>query len=175
MRRATGVFGVVALIGGLGAASPAIAAPQTVDYTYDAIGRLTSATYDAVWVIQYEYDPNGNVLRVLSGPAGTGVDGGPTHPGLPKSFALGRSAPNPFTRQTRIDYQLPKASSVRLRVFDVSGRRVRTLVDGSQPAGFHTQNWDGSNDSGNRVAGGVYLYRLEAPGFTDTKKLVVLD
>jgi flagellar hook assembly protein FlgD len=63
---------------------------------------------------------------------------------------------------------------VTLRVYDVSGRLVRTLVDGRQPEGVATATWDGRNDGGGRVASGVYFYRLEAGDTRATRRMVLL-
>jgi flagellar hook assembly protein FlgD len=63
---------------------------------------------------------------------------------------------------------------VRLRIFDVKGRIVRTLVDKSQGAGDHVSVWDGTDDQGRAVSSGVYSYLLEAPGFDGSEKIVIL-
>jgi hypothetical protein len=81
--------------------------------------------------------------------------------------------PNPFTRGTQIRFTLSRESEARLTVFDVTGRRVATLVDGELPAGDHSYWWDGRTDLG-RNAGGVYFYRLETDGFSQTRKMVHL-
>ena len=64
--------------------------------------------------------------------------------------------------------------SFELSIFDVSGALVRTLVSGEQTAGEKSVTWDGRSDSGNRMASGVYFYRLTTPDFTDTRKMVLL-
>jgi flagellar hook assembly protein FlgD len=63
---------------------------------------------------------------------------------------------------------------VTLRVFDVEGGLVRTLVDGRRPAGRNVVTWDGVNDNGTQVASGVYFYRLRTPGYAKTRKMVLL-
>ena len=63
---------------------------------------------------------------------------------------------------------------MNLRIFDVSGRVVRTLVDGHQTEGARSVNWNGTNDRGQRVASGIHFYRMTAQGFTETKKMVLL-
>jgi flagellar hook assembly protein FlgD len=63
---------------------------------------------------------------------------------------------------------------VRLDLYDTSGRRVRTIVDGRRPAGFHTTLWDGRDESGGRVASGVYFVRMQAGDFDRTRRLVVV-
>ena len=90
------------------------------------------------------------------------------------SFRLLRNAPNPF-RTTRIEYELSEAvAGVRLRVFDVNGRLVRTLAEGTAEAGLNTAVWDGTDDRGHQVASGFYFYRLDAPNFTETRRMLLV-
>lgn len=77
--------------------------------------------------------------------------------------------PNPFNPRTTIAFDLPKQESVSLRIFDVSGRLVRVLVDGDvTPGGRHESRWNGRDDDGRRVASGTYFYRLEAGEYSET-------
>lgn len=78
------------------------------------------------------------------------------------TFRLYENYPNPFNPSTRIEYELPGRTHVRLMVYDVLGRLVRTLVDAEQSSGRFSAIWDGTNDSGVQMASGMYLYRLEA-------------
>jgi hypothetical protein len=87
---------------------------------------------------------------------------------------LADARPNPFNPTTAIGYTLPADGFAELVVYDVRGRLVRTLVSGRVPAGFNEVTWDGRNDSGNRVASGVYLYQLRAGSVVETKKMVML-
>ena len=93
---------------------------------------------------------------------------------LPRSFSLSQNYPNPFNPSTTIEYSLPVRSKVTLSVFNILGQQVTTLVDEEQPAGTHAVPWDGTSDSGNGVASGVYLYRIKAGGFSDTRKMILL-
>jgi YD repeat-containing protein len=161
------------LAGIMGSASSVPAVPQTVDYTYDAIGRLTSATYDGNWLVEYEYDAGGNIMSISSGPTGaTGVESETT---APRRFALGNAVPNPFNGFTQVAYQLPVGSPVRLAVFDVTGRRVHVLLTDERPAGFYSCDWDGRTEGGRRVASGTYVLRMEAGPFSATRKIVIID
>jgi flagellar hook assembly protein FlgD len=63
---------------------------------------------------------------------------------------------------------------VSLVVYDVTGARIKTLANGPMAAGLHSRRWEGTDERGNRVSTGVYFYRLEMPGFADTKKMVLL-
>ncbi|MBI2504545.1 MAG: T9SS type A sorting domain-containing protein, partial [Candidatus Latescibacteria bacterium] len=93
---------------------------------------------------------------------------------VPQTFALQPNYPNPFNPATVIRYQLPAAAAVRLEVYDVLGQKVRILVAGSEEAGFHRVMWDGRDEGGRAVAGGVYFYRLQAGEFTQVRKLLLL-
>ncbi|MCK4408620.1 MAG: T9SS type A sorting domain-containing protein, partial [Candidatus Eisenbacteria sp.] len=94
--------------------------------------------------------------------------------GAPKSHHLSQNAPNPFRNGTSISYQLPSLTHVSLRVYDVSGRLVRILKEGEEPAGFYTAMWDRKDERGREVASGVYFYRYVTPLFEETRKMVVL-
>jgi hypothetical protein len=91
----------------------------------------------------------------------------------PAAFAL-QNHPNPFTRATTIRFDLPVATSVRLEVFDLHGRRLTVLADGSYPAGTHSLHWDGLDAAKNRVKPGIYLYRLRAAGTEVRRRMIVL-
>ena len=87
---------------------------------------------------------------------------------------LSANRPNPFDGVTEISFHLSGSSTARLDVFDVSGRLVRTLVDGVHKAGSHTARWDGRDSAGRLVSAGVYFYRLEAEGRTEMQRMSVL-
>ena len=100
----------------------------------------------------------------------TGVDGGTVH-----RLAIDRVAPNPFNPVTKIAYTVPEnAGRVRLTLHDVSGRLVRTLVDGELPAGPRTAVWDGTDDAGKSLASGVYFAKLSAAGRDAFTKMTLL-
>ena len=94
---------------------------------------------------------------------------------LPERFVLGANYPNPFNPTTMIPYQLPTAMYVRLEVFNILGQRIATLVDGEQPAGFHTASWDATDAAGRAVGAGVYLYRLRGGGVQLTRSMLLID
>ncbi|GIV57334.1 MAG: hypothetical protein KatS3mg042_0247 [Rhodothermaceae bacterium] len=93
---------------------------------------------------------------------------------VPGDYALRPNYPNPFNPQTRITFALPEASDVRLAVYDVLGREVARLAAGSYPAGTHAVTWDGRDATGAPVPSGVYLYRIEAGRFTQTRRMTLL-
>ena len=93
---------------------------------------------------------------------------------LPESFELKQNYPNPFNPSTNIEFTLPTSSVVTLEVFNIMGQRVRTLVNEPLQAGAHQVVWNGCGDDGQRVASGVYFYRIQANQFASTKKMVLL-
>lgn len=100
----------------------------------------------------------------------TGVENTPA----PSLTRLLRNYPNPFNPQTRIEFQLPRDAQVSLRVYDVSGRLVRTLVDGYLAGGRRTVDWDGRGDNGVTVASGTYFLRLEGAGQSLSRRVNLL-
>jgi hypothetical protein len=88
--------------------------------------------------------------------------------------ALHPNYPNPFNPSTTIALDLAKSGTVRLRIYNLRGQMVRSLFQGDLAAGFHRLVWDGQDDRRRPVASGVYLYRLEAPGFTQTRKMLLV-
>jgi hypothetical protein len=87
---------------------------------------------------------------------------------------LRQNAPNPFNPHTEIAFELARAGRTALRIYDARGRLVSTLLDATLPAGPHRATWDGTTDlSGRDVASGVYFYRLDAPGFHESRRMVL--
>ncbi|MBC8233353.1 T9SS type A sorting domain-containing protein, partial [bacterium] len=100
-------------------------------------------------------------------------------PFVPKFSMLYQNFPNPFNPETWIPYQLSKDADVTIKIYDVSGRLVRTLELGSKEAGVYLEKakagyWDGRNNTGESAASGVYFYSITAGDFTATKKMLVL-
>jgi hypothetical protein len=118
---------------------------------------------------------NGGALTVSvllgSDATPTGVAVEPAPPARP---SLAQNRPNPFNPRTEIRFSLPASGPARLVVFDAAGRVVATLAAGSMGAGEHRVFWDGRTASGASAASGVYFYRLEAKGFRDSRRMVLL-
>jgi hypothetical protein len=112
---------------------------------------------------------------------------------IPKVSALNQNYPNPFREKTVISYQITDQrhkttdnrqkegsvvcglrSSVSLKIYDISGRLVKTLIDECQSPGRYTVRWDGRDDSGNRLSAGIYFVKFNSDGFTSTRKIVIL-
>jgi hypothetical protein len=104
---------------------------------------------------------------------GTGTNQ-PTPVGSAPVNSLAQNYPNPFNPQTTIAFSLKSRGVVTLAIYNVAGERVRTLADEAFAAGAHTKVWDGRNDAGSPVSSGIYFYRLTAPGFSQTRKMVLL-
>lgn len=92
----------------------------------------------------------------------------------PKIYALEVNYPNPFNTSTRIAYSLAEAGPIRVDVYNILGRRIRTLVDEVKPAGRHEVLWDGTDDQGAPVASGIFFYKIEAGQFVETRKMVLM-
>jgi hypothetical protein len=110
-------------------------------------------------------------LRILA--TGGSTSAPPSSSGTPFVFSLEQNQPNPFRPDTEIAYSLPAPGEVDLTVYDVGGRAVRRILGGTQPGGRHTVRWDGRDASGQRVAAGVYFYRMVSGDFVATRKMTV--
>jgi hypothetical protein len=102
------------------------------------------------------------------------LDARPMNPSNPLSFALLANYPNPFNSSTRIQFQLATAEHVQLEVFNSVGQLVTTLMDGTRPAGSYEVAWNGTSSSGLSVASGLYIYRIQAGSFMDTKRMMLV-
>ncbi|HOT97746.1 MAG TPA: T9SS type A sorting domain-containing protein [bacterium] len=91
-----------------------------------------------------------------------------------ESYELGQNYPNPFNPTTTIDFSVPKASQVKLTVYNMLGQKVKTLVDRTMVAGTHTIKWDGLDDNGSAVSSGMYIYRLEGQFGVKSHKMMFL-
>jgi hypothetical protein len=93
---------------------------------------------------------------------------------IPSINALESNYPNPFNPSTTIRFSLAGPGHASLRIYDVSGRLVRSLVNGTVDSGPHEILWDGTNDRGAGTASGVYFYRLVTDRYAETKRMVLL-
>jgi hypothetical protein len=93
---------------------------------------------------------------------------------IPEVFTLYQNHPNPFNPVTTLRYDLPEDTQVRITIYDIMGREVRTLVNNHQSAGYKSVVWDATNDLGQPVSAGMYLYRIFAEEFVQVKKMVLL-
>ncbi len=116
-------------------------------------------------------DSSGNESAPVDPTETSGVDGG-----IPTQLTLHQNTPNPFNPSTIIRYDVPAAGgAVTLSVYDVQGRMIRTLVDRQESAGAKSVTWDGRDNTGQRVASGLYFYRIESNGVVLTKKMTLVE
>ncbi len=92
----------------------------------------------------------------------------------PSSFQLAQNYPNPFNPETSIHYQLPEEASIRISIYNMLGQEIQRLVDTFQPAGYYQINWNGRDFAGQSVVSGIYIYKIEANGFTATRKMLLV-
>ena len=93
---------------------------------------------------------------------------------LPHAFNLYNNYPNPFNPVTTICYDLPEDALVNITIYDIMGRIVRTLINSQQNAGFKSIQWNATNDAGSPLSAGLYLYKIQADNFVQTRKMVLL-
>ena len=93
---------------------------------------------------------------------------------IPTEFALKQNYPNPFNPVTTIHYDLPKDAMVKVMIYDILGREVKSLVRDVKQAGYHTITWDSKDTNGNPVSAGVYFYQIQSKDFVKTKKMILL-
>jgi hypothetical protein len=164
----------------------------TTDIIFDANGRLFGITGSGAQVndfIRIDTTTGAGTVIGSMGIAGTqaitwrpdfatGVQELAETP-LPTVYTLKQNYPNPFNPTTQIQYGLPQQSYVRVVIYDLLGREVNRLFDGTQAPGFYTVVWDGTNAKGSSVASSLYFYKLEADGqdgkqFREVKKMLML-
>ena len=93
---------------------------------------------------------------------------------VPMVYSLRQNHPNPFNPVTHISYDIIEPTKVTIRIYDLLGQSVKTLVNERKDVGFYTTLWNGLDQSGATVASGVYIYRFETERFTATKKMLLL-
>ena len=95
-------------------------------------------------------------------------------PALPTEFGLSRNYPNPFNPVTEIKYQLPEPAKVVIRIYGLLGAKVRTLIDEEVEAGFHTIQWDATDEAGNQMPSGVYILTMMAGDLRSVQKISLI-
>ncbi len=140
--------------------------PQFVD---DAVSAQETFFYR---VVAFDFNNNqGEFSEEVSLLVTSVADGGSN---LPETFALHQNYPNPFNPETQIAYDLPEDAPVSLKIYNLMGQEVKTLVDENKPAGTYTIRWDGRSNAGARVASGIYVYVLRAGDFTKSQRMTLL-
>ena len=93
---------------------------------------------------------------------------------IPSKYVLHQNYPNPFNPTTQIKYDLPEDALVSIGIYDVIGRMIKSLSNTNQTAGYHSLRWDATNDIGESVSAGMYIYTIQAGEYRATKKMVLL-
>jgi len=93
---------------------------------------------------------------------------------VPQEYELTQNYPNPFNPETTIEFALPQGANVSLKIYDVTGKLVKTLVDEPLSAGRFQATWDATNEYGSAVSSGIYIYRLSSGSFQQIKRMVLL-
>ncbi|RKZ27773.1 hypothetical protein DRQ26_02505, partial [bacterium] len=141
-------------------------------YDFDLFDARTGEHIDmrSTGFYSFTYDgPRDLIITVSANALGTEANGK-----LPEKFSLAANVPNPFNASTDITFALPVKSNVTLEVMDVSGRIIKTLVDGEIESGIHTIRWNGTDNTGAEVSSGVYFYRLRTDAYSETRKMMLV-
>lgn len=141
-----------------------------VTIRYTALG-MSPLVHD--FIVIHSDDPGQPQVAILV----RGRDAGVTNDhvlNFDKNIVLFQNRPNPFSGQTMIQFSIPNTQPVNLQIFNLTGQLVRTLVQQNMSPGSHVINWDGRDERGTRVAGGLYFYRLATPERTLVKRMVYL-
>jgi hypothetical protein len=129
---------------------------------------------DERWIYAGGEGRDGKVSAKTDGPGTFAVFYNPEHESAPKEFALAQNYPNPFNPTTKIRYEIPLRSFVTIKIYNLLGQEVKTLVRAVKGVGRYEVEWDGRNNNGQEVASGMYLYRLESNRINRTKKLLLI-
>ncbi len=144
------------------------------DVTVGGSGEVAVMTFRAL-SDEYTLEFDSADLRGANNEAlSASFEGIESRPETPASYRLVGNLPNPFNPMTKVAYQVPHESHVSIRVYDVSGRLVRTLLDNTIDPGHHEVAWDGRNDRGESVGSGVYFCTMEADAFHGSHKMMLL-
>jgi len=153
-------------------------AAQEIRYTLpERIGVLPAGSYTVAFKADYlnvlaETDESDNIFsHTINVTAPTGID---DHVLPASDYVLMNNYPNPFNAETAIRFQLPLNSYTSLKIYSLNGTLVKMLLSSHLPAGEFTLHWDGTNDAGNPVASGMYVYRIRAGKFSAAKKMLLL-
>jgi len=93
---------------------------------------------------------------------------------IPENFEMSQNYPNPFNPQTTIEFSMSKREQVEIKIYNLLGKEIKTLINEVKPAGKHKVIWDGTNKDDRKVASGVYLYKIKTKSYTHTKKMVLI-
>ena len=143
------------------------------EYMYNSSLDMISGTWDII-----AFDNSENHTKSTNGPFKLTINASTLNVSdnlnIPDKFDLLPNYPNPFNPFTNINYSIIKDSKVVLEVYDLLGTKVKTLVSENKPIGFHNTKWDGKDNFGNLVSAGIYIYRIKAGDFIQSKKMIYM-
>ncbi|NIR49895.1 T9SS type A sorting domain-containing protein [candidate division KSB1 bacterium] len=131
---------------------------------YEFVDRTVKAGFRYFYILE-DVDINGR--KVQHGPITVDIE-------VPENFELSQNFPNPFNPETKIRFQIPNADKVVIKILDMLGREVKSLVDERKKAGFHVVTWDATDNHGRKVSSGVYYYQIVSGEFRQTRKMLLL-
>ncbi len=140
--------------------------------SYKATNLESNSTY--YWRARSKTSTQSSNYSAISSFKTGGVTDVPNEQVIPTSFELSQNYPNPFNPTTIITYSLPQNSFVSIKVYDMLGREVRSLVNNEMLAGNHSIEWSGMDNAGSKVASGTYIYRITAGSFVAVKKMILI-
>ncbi|OPX18603.1 hypothetical protein BXT86_00285 [candidate division WOR-3 bacterium 4484_100] len=121
-----------------------------------------------------EYTPSRTIINIVNNPRNNGPCAGNNISAIPKVYALSSIYPNPSRSITNIEYQVPVSGRVRLKIYDINGRLVKTLIDEFEKPGYYNIYWNRKNETGTAVGSGIYFCIFEANNYNEIKKLIIL-
>ncbi len=158
------------------------ASPTETNWTDLGVSRQKSQYYDNAYYRMRAYDATAHYSQYTATQSyWFAEDGGPMKENgkapivaLPKTEILSPNYPNPFNPTTTIYFGLPKDEYIQLNVYSIVGKRIRTLINGQVPKGYHQIVWDGANEGGQPVSGGLYIYELKTGNKRILKKMLLV-
>ncbi len=138
--------------------------------TFNGPNSITLTSAGDLYVSEY----NANRIRIITG-AESAASIDEQRGEAPGKILLWQNCPNPFAPDTRIRYTLADITDITLKVYDASGRKIRTLVERDLSGGYHETHWDGKDDQDQSVSPGIYYCRLSSGSATDSKKMILLN
>jgi hypothetical protein len=133
----------------------------------------TSVVINTYYYVVSALDINGNESDFSNEEEVTVTGIKELEPDIPTVYALSQNCPNPFKTETRIHYQLPKPSNVTIAIYNVSGQRIKTLVDERKDVGYYTVHWDGQSQDNQIVSNGVYFCRMVVGQYVAVRKILL--
>jgi hypothetical protein len=130
--------------------------------------RVNSSAYGYAWYDDFSIQEIEDIITIIE------ENPGPISKIIPDNFNLMQNYPNPFNPETIIEFKVPERGAVILDIYNALGQKIRSLVDDIRQAGTYRVFWDGTDDFGNRVATGIYLYQLRGQNVQITKKMILV-